>query len=104
MNPVIEDALRRFINFVADSFMFIIGVIGVIIATITTLSGEWIDELTTYKAMDSFPWAHVLKVMLPPIVVAVSAYIKHRQIVANAINSSTVPVDKATITNQKVTN
>lgn len=101
MPSLFEDTARRFINFVADSFMFFIGIIGVILGTIFTLSGEWIDELTTYKAMETFPWAHVIKVMLPPIIAAVGIYIKHRKMMANAINSPAPPPDdKATILQQ----
>jgi hypothetical protein len=91
MNPVLQDALERFINFVADSVNFGIGLTGAMLLTALSLSGEVIDEWYTYSeatAHNGFPWPHVAKVMVPPMALAIVGYVKHRQDVAAALNAA----------------
>lgn len=101
MNQVVEDALRATFQFIGQTVMFFVGILGCVAVTCLSLSGEVIDELTTYKESGPFPWVHVAKVMLPPSAVAIAAYIQHRKMMANAINSPVSPDVRATVTSQK---
>lgn len=86
MNPVWEDALRATLRFIGQSVEFLVGLAGVIMVTGLSLSGEVVDEFTTYANQGPFPWGHVTKVMLPPTAVAVAAYMRHRQMMTQARN------------------
>ncbi len=84
MNKVVEDALKATFAFIGQSVQFLLGLIGVVIVTALSLCGEILDDLTTYK-VQPIDWAHVAKVAVPPLAVAVGAYIKHRSMVAVAL-------------------
>jgi len=96
MNKVLEDALKSTLDFIGQSIQFILGLIGVILITTLSLSGEVLDELTTYqtlKTAEGFPWLHVAKVMVPPTALAIVGYLQHRKAMADALNAA--PRDKA---------
>lgn len=101
MDKVFQDALRATFQFIGQTIMFAIGILGCIAVTALSLSGEVIDELTTYNAMESFPWAHVFKVMVPPCSLSILAYIQHRKMMADALNTTSLPDRRATIASQK---
>ncbi len=84
MNKVMEDALLATFSFIGQSVQFVVGLLGVLAVTALSLSGEILDDLTTYKTMP-IDWLHVAKVMVPPCAVAVAAYIQHRKMVATAL-------------------
>ena len=80
MGKLIEDALRALFSFIGKSVEFIVGLLGVVLVTALSLSGEILDDLTTYKTQ-AVDWVHVAKVVIPPCAVAMAAYIQHRRLV-----------------------
>lgn len=85
IQDVVADALQRLINSIAASTRWVLGLLGVLISTAaTTASGEVIDDLTTY-GQQPIDWNHVIKVVGPPILLAIAGYIKHKQEVAVAL-------------------
>lgn len=78
MGKLIEDALRALFSFIGQSVEFIAGLLGVVLVTALSLSGEILDDITTY-------WLHVAKVVIPPCAVAMAAYIQHRRLVVQAL-------------------
>src|SRR5713226_9396609 len=86
MGKLIEDTLRATFSFIGQSVQFIVGLLGVVLVTALSLSGEILDDLTTYK-MQPIDWFHIAKVVVPPCAVATAAYIQHRRLVVNALNS-----------------
>jgi hypothetical protein len=92
MGKIVEDALRATFSFIGQSVQFIIGLLGVVLVTALSLSGEILDDLTTYKTQP-VDWLHVAKVVIPPCAVAMAAYIQHRRLVGQAL-ISTPPAEK----------
>ena len=86
MSKVIADALNATFSFVGQSVQFIVGLLGVVLVTALSLSGEILDDLTTYKTQP-IDWVHVAKVVIPPCAVAMAAYIQHRRVVVQASNT-----------------
>lgn len=87
---ILADALQATFNFIGQGVQFLLGLIGVILITGLSLSGEVIDEFTTYKSLttlEGFPWGHVLKVMIPPMSLAIVGYLQHRKGMAEALNA-----------------
>jgi hypothetical protein len=84
MGKLIEDALRASFSFIGQSVEFIVGLLGVVLVTALSLSGEILDDLTTYKTQP-VDWLHVAKVVIPPCAVAMAAYIQHRRLVVQAL-------------------
>jgi len=84
MGKLIEDALRALFSFIGKSVEFIVGLLGVVLVTALSLSGEILDDLTTYKTQ-AVDWVHVAKVVIPPCAVAMAAYIQHRRLVVQAL-------------------
>lgn len=100
MNKILEDALKSTIKFIGDSISFIVGVLGAVFITAVALSGELVDDIPVDSG-HPVPWRHIAKVMIPPCGVAVGAYLRHRSMMADAINSpARPPHEKATIINQ----
>jgi hypothetical protein len=86
MSKVIADALNATFSFIGQSVQFIVGLLGVVLVTALSLSGEILDDLTTYKTQP-IDWVHVAKVVIPPCAVAMAAYIQHRRVVVQASNT-----------------
>jgi hypothetical protein len=86
MSKVIADALSATLLFIGQSVQFIVGLLGVVLVTALSLSGEILDDLTTYKTQP-VDWVHVAKVVIPPCAVAMAAYIQHRRLVVQALTT-----------------
>jgi len=93
MSKVIADALNAAFSFIGQSVQFIVGLLGVVLVTALSLSGEILDDLTTYKTQP-IDWVHVAKVVIPPCAVAMAAYIQHRRLVVQASNTP-MPAEEA---------
>jgi len=88
MGQILENALRAIFSFIGQSVQFIVGLLGVVLVTALSLSGEILDDLTTYKTQP-IDWVHVAKVVIPPCAVAMAAYIQHRRLVVQASSTAT---------------
>jgi hypothetical protein len=85
IRDVIADALRSTFNFIGQAIQYSLGLLGVIIVSaLTAMSGEVLDDITTYKSSE-FDYAHLVKVIFPPIAIAVIGYIQHRRAVGIAL-------------------
>ncbi len=86
IQEVIADGLGALFNFIGQAVQWSLGLLGVILVTTLSLSGEVIDDLTTYKDSE-IDYYHLAKVMLPPIGFAIVGYVKHKQAVDVALHS-----------------
>lgn len=96
MSKILEDALRATFSYIGQSVQFIAGMLGVVLVTALSLSGEILDDLTTYKTQP-IDWVHVAKVVVPPCAVALAAYIQHRRLVVQALSATTPPAEQANV-------
>lgn len=84
MDKFIEDTLRGFFGWVAGSVRFATELVGVVFLAAALQGGELVDDLTTYKN-DKIDWVHVVKGSGAPVIASVALYIKHKQLVADAL-------------------
>ena len=64
MSKLIEDALRATFSFIGQSVQFVVGLLGVVLVTALSLSGEILDDIANYQT--PVDWGHVAKVVIPP--------------------------------------
>jgi hypothetical protein len=86
LGEVIADALHATFLFIGQSVKFIVGLLGVVLVTALSLSGEVLDDLGNWEP--PIPWKHIAKVVIPPCAVSMVAYIQHRRLVEQALNAT----------------
>lgn len=94
MDKVFQDAFASLFAFIGRSMQFVIGLAGTVLVTALSLSGEILDDLSTYKNAP-IDWFHVAKVVGPPVAVAAAAYIQHTRLVAQAYQAGSTGQFKA---------
>ena len=80
------DKLKDLIDSLGSGIQLLLGIIATVIVTVSALSGEILDDISTYKDTP-IDWMHVAKVAIPPVMVSVGAFIKHRQLVQIALRT-----------------
>ena len=86
LGEVIANALYETLLFIGQSVKFIVGLLGVVLVTALSLSGEVLDDLGNWEP--PIPWKHIAKVVIPPCAVSMVAYIQHRRLVEQALNTT----------------
>lgn len=85
MSKLAVDTVRAILIFIGQSAQFIVGLLGVVLVTALSLSGEILDDIANYQT--PVDWGHVAKVVVPPCGVAMAAYIQHRRLVDQALST-----------------
>ncbi len=87
LGNMVLDAFEAFGTALRQVILFVLGLSGVIAVASLSLSGEIIDDLTTYHSQP-IDWMHVSKVMFPPVALAIVSYLKHTQLVQEALETT----------------